>query len=353
MKTPMRYEKSELVFLYLLIGGIGVLAFYVFRPFLYALIMAVVFATVFRPIHRRVLRLVRDQRSVAAMITTVIVLIIVILPLAGFGMVIFSQVSDLYTLLVVHGGASDLSRTIGTELQRFNTYSPVPIIISGDIAPYVRQGLNWLVQNIGPLFANVAQILLEIFIFLFALFYLFKDGHRVKKAAIALSPLQDIHDELIFTKLSAAMNAVMRGNLLVSVILGIVVAIGFAIFGVPNAVLWGSVAVIASLIPGIGTILVVFPGILYLFFNGQTGSAIGLFLWSITIVALVDNVLRAKLAGKGTRLHPFIVLLSILGAIGFFGPIGFLLGPLVLSLLFALVEIYFDINTAHRDKTIQ
>lgn len=343
----MTYKQSERVFLYVLLAGMGVVAFFVFRPFLYVLIMAVVFATVFRSLHRRIVHIVGNRRAIAAAITTVVVLIVVILPLVLFGLLIFTQVSSLYALLVINGGAADLSQTLLMELQRFNSISPVPINISGDVAPYVRQGLNWMVQNIGPLFANVAQIIVAIFIFLFALYYLFKDGHRIKAAAVALSPLQDVRDELIFTKLSASMNAVIRGNLLVSVILGIVVAMGFALFGVPNAVLWGSVAVVASLIPGIGTILVVFPGIFYLYFNNQIGPAIGLFIWSVTIVGLVDNVLRAKLAGKGTRLHPFLVLLSILGAIGFFGPIGFLLGPLILSLLFALVEIYFDMTKDH------
>ena len=181
-----------------------------------------------------------------------------------------------------------------------------------------------------------------VFIFLVALYYLFKDGHKLKKAVVALSPLRDIYDETIFSKLALAINSVIRGSLTVALVQGILTAVGFAIFGVPNATLWGSVAAIAALIPGIGTALVLLPAIFYLFFNGETFFAVGLFLWGMTAVGLIDNFLGPKLVERGIRLHPFLILLSILGGISFFGPLGFLLGPLALSLFFVLLEIYFD-----------
>lgn len=186
-----------------------------------------------------------------------------------------------------------------------------------------------------------------IFIFLISLYFLFKDGHKLKKAVIALSPLQDIHDEAIFNKISLAINSVIKGNLAVALIQGTLTAIGFAIFGIPNATLWGSVATITALIPGIGTTLVLFPAILYLLLTEKMLFAIGLLLWGVLVVGLADNVLRPKLVEQGIRLHPFLILLSIFGGLSFFGPLGFLLGPLVLSLLFALLEIYFAISEEH------
>jgi len=104
---------------------------------------------------------------------------------------------------------------------------------------------------------------------------------------------------------------------------------------------------VAALIPGIGTALVLTPAILWLYFIGEMLLAGGLLLWGVTAVGLVDNFLGPKLVEKGTQLHPFLILLSILGGIGFFGPLGFLLGPLVLSMLFALLEIYFVIKKEH------
>mgnify|MGYP001572074651 FL=1 len=189
-----------------------------------------------------------------------------------------------------------------------------------------------------------------IFIFLVALYYLFKDGDKLKTAVVSLSPLQDIHDETIFNKLEVTINSVIRGSLAIALIQGILTAIGFAIFGVPNATLWGSVAAIAALVPGIGTALVLLPAILYLYLSGETLSAVGLLLWGMTAVGLVDNFLGPKLVERGMQLHPFLILLSILGGISFFGPLGFLLGPLILGLLFALLEVYSAISKEHESQ---
>jgi predicted PurR-regulated permease PerM len=346
----MNHQKSELYFLLTLLAGIFVLTFFIFKPFLYALILAIVFATVFAPFHKKVLTITRERRGLAALLATVSVLIAVVVPLAFLGIQIFQEAAGLYSSLAQNGGATDLSRGMGDVVNSIKRFFPVPVELSIDIDQYMRQGLNWLLQHLGPLFSNVAKVMLGVFVFLIALYYLFKDGHKLRVAVIALSPLQDIHDETIFNKLTLAINSVIKGSLAVALIQGILTAVGFAIFGVPNVALWGSVAAIAALIPGVGTALVLLPAILFLFFSGKTFFAVGLLLWGLTAVGLVDNFLGPKLVERGMRLHPFLILLSILGGIGFFGPLGFLLGPLVLSLLFALLEIYFVIHKEHEDQ---
>ena len=333
----MNHQKSELYFLLVLLTGIFVLTFFIFKPFFYALILAMVFVTVFAPLHKKMLAMTRERRSLAALLATISVLIVVVAPLTFLGIQIFQEATRLYSSLVESGSATDL----------FKRFSPVPIEFYFDINQYLRQGLSWLLQHLGPLFANVAKAIVGVFIFLIALYYLFKDGYKLKRAIVALSPLQDIHDETIFNKFALAINSVIRGNLAVALIQGILTAIGFAIFGVPNAALWGSVAAMAALIPGVGTALVLLPAILYLYFSGETLFAVGLLIWGVTAVGLVDNFLGPKFVERGIRLHPFLILLSILGGIGFFGPLGFLLGPLVLSLLFALLEIYFEVKKEH------
>ena len=99
-------------------------------------------------------------------------------------------------------------------------------------------------------------------------------------------------------------------------------------------------AAIAALIPSVGTALVFVPAIILLFISGQIFAAFGLLLWGALAVGLIDNFLGPKLIGRGMHLHPLLVLFSVLGGIVFFGPIGFVLGPIILSLLFALLDIY-------------
>ncbi|MDO8526995.1 MAG: AI-2E family transporter [Deltaproteobacteria bacterium] len=346
--THQKPGKSELYFLLILLSGIFILTFFIFQPFLYALILAMVFATVFDPVYKKALNLARGQKSLAALLAIVFVLIVVIVPVTFLSMQIFEEATGLYSFLSQNDGAADFSHRIRDVANDIKHFFPVPMEFSVDFNHYLKQGLSWLLQHLGPLFANAAKLILGVFVFLAALYYLFKDGQKLKHTIIALSPLRDIYDETILTKLALAVNSIIKGNLAVAIVQGLLTAIGFAIFWIPNAVLWGSVAAIAALIPGVGTALVTLPAILYLFLSGKTLFAFGLLLWGLIAVGLVDNVLGPKLAERGMRIHPFLILLSILGGIGFFGPLGFLLGPIVLSLLFAFLEIYFTISREHK-----
>ena len=121
---------------------------------------------------------------------------------------------------------------------------------------------------------------------------------------------------------------------------GVVSGIGLSLFGVPNPVLWGVVAGFAALIPTLGTSLVLIPAALFLLTKGAFVAAIGLFIWALFAVGLIDNFLSPRLVGKGAQLHPLLVLLSVLGGISLFGPAGLILGPLCSSLLLALLSIY-------------
>lgn len=349
----MNHSKTELYFLLILLAGAFALAFFIFKPFLYALILAIVFATVFGPVHAKALGITRGRSALSALLATVSVLVIVVVPLTFLGVQIFQESTQLYSSLTLNGGTTDLSRGVSDSLQGLTRFFPVPMAFSVDADQYAQQGLRWLLQHLGSLFASVAKVMVSIFIFLIALYYVFKDGRKLRAAVIALSPLQDVHDETIFNKLAVAINSVIRGNLAVALIQGILTAIGLTLFGVPNPTLWGSVAAIAALVPSVGTALVLIPAILYLYFSGDTILAAGLLLWGTTAVGLIDNFLGPKLAGRGMRLHPFLILLSILGGIGFFGPLGFLLGPLVLSMLFVLLEIYSAINEEHESGLIR
>jgi len=340
----MNRHTSELHFLLALLAGVSTLAFFIFKPFLYALILAMAFATVFAPLHRKILIAVRQRKSLAALLATIAVLIIVVAPLAFLSVQIFKEAAALYSSLIQNGGASGIARIADNSILEVRKYFPVPVEFVPDIKQYARQGLGWLLQNFGFLFANAAKILMSIFIFLIALYYFFKDGRELKSAIVALSPLEDVYDETVLHKLESAVNSVIRGSMVIALIQGILTAVGFAVFGVPNAALWGSIAAIAALIPGIGTSLVLVPAVVYLFLSGAALPAAGLLLWGITAVGLIDNFLGPKLVERGMQIHPLLILLSIFGGISFFGPLGFLLGPLVLSLLAALIGIYTAVH---------
>lgn len=334
----MKSQNSETYFLFAAIAIIGVILFFVFKPFLLPLILAIVLATVFAPVHKKSLELVRGRRGVASFLTTSFILMVIVIPVAFLVTQILAEASGLYSSIVSNGGAAAFSHSLEGALRDLG----IPFLPEGplDVSQYAKQGLSWLLQNVGSVFSNVAKITLDLFILLIALYFLVRDGDTLRKIVASISPLQDKYDETVFAKLERAINSVVRGSISVGLVQGLLTAIGLTIFGVPNPVLWGTVAAIVALIPGVGTSLVLIPSILFLYFTGASAAALGLLAWGFLAVGLVDNVLGPKLVGRGVQFHPFLILLSILGGVSFFGPLGFLLGPLTLSLLLALLEIY-------------
>lgn len=340
----MSDRKPQFYFLLVLLAGILALAFFILRPFIYPLILAAVFAVVFQPLYKKALEFTRQRQGLAALFTIIIILTLVIAPLVFLGIQIFQEARQLYSTVTGGDGKDIILSVLNSLRDALQKLFPVPREFSIDLDQYLKQGLSWLLQNLSNIFSSFAKMIVSSFIFLVALYFLFKDGQKLKKTVVALSPLADTDDETVFKKLELAINSVIKGNLLIALIQGVSVSVGLAVFGVPNAVLWGSAATIAALIPGIGTALVWIPAVIFLFLNSKASFAVGLLTWG-TIVGLIDNFLRPKLVERGMQLHPLIIFLSVFGGIGFFGPIGFLLGPLTMSLFFALLEIYTSLKS--------
>lgn len=339
--------KSQHYFFLVILIGVVVLTVLIFYPYLTSLLLAVVFSVMFRPLHRWVSRIFsrgNQASSLSTFITLAIVAVLVITPLIFLAKQIYVESEHLYFSLTEEGQRSALIESLNNfsqalSVKLFNVF-PAYDFNSLNVTNYIQNFLEWSFANLDTIFSSVTRFALEIFIMLFALFYLLRDGGKLKQSLILVSPLPDNHDEKIFMKLKQAIRSVVVGSLAVSFIQGVLMGIGFTIFGVPNPALWGSFAVISALIPGIGTSLVLIPGVLYLFFASTSLHAVGLLVWGMVAVGLIDNYLGPILVNRGVHVHPFLILLSVMGGLVFFGPIGFIAGPLIVALLFALLEIY-------------
>ena len=334
-------KKPQFYFLLILLILTLVLSFYVLRPFVSVFILAVVFTVIFQPLYRRILKYCFNHEGLAALLATIAVAVIILAPLTFLSLRILQELREFYISLVENGGKDNFINVFNGLAEDFRRYFLLPSEFSLNLTQYLKQGLNWLLNNLAVLFSNFAGILATFFVFLVSLYYLFKDGQKIKRAVIAYSPLADLDDEMILNKLELAISSVVKGNFTIAFIQGFLTTIGFTIFAVPNAILWGTAAAIASLIPSVGTSLVFIPAVILLFINGQVFSAVGLLLWGALAVGLIDNFLGPKLIGRGMKLHPLFIMFSVFGGLIFFGPVGFIFGPIVLSLLFALLHIYF------------
>ena len=344
----MQSEKLRPYFLVVLLVGVIVLVALIFAPFLKPLALATVFAVVLQGLYGKVSNMLGGWPSVAAFLTVAIAVFLILLPLSLIGVFVGNEAHNLYLSLGEGSGRSAIAELFLRVDE--NLSGTIPGLgefsrgISANVDTYTKEGLQWITQHIGGIFSSISSLLLSLFIFFIALYYLLRDGKRVRQTLIELSPLNDREDEGVFERLELTIDSIVKGNLTIAFVQGVLTGIGFMLFEIPNGFLWGTVAAIAALIPGIGTALVFIPAIAFLFFIGNTLHALGLLAWGALAGGRIDNILGPKLVGKGMRLHSFLVLLSVLGGIMFFGPSGIFLGPLSLSLLFVLLSIYADVS---------
>jgi predicted PurR-regulated permease PerM len=216
----------------------------------------------------------------------------------------------------------------------------IPQGVTINIANELSNFISSISSNIAKILSVTFSALLSFILMILVMFYFLKDGEHFRKLVKVLSPLPDNDDEKIIKRLSDAVNAVIKGYLLIALIQGTLMGIGLWVFEVPNPALWGLVAAIASLLPMIGTAIVAVPSIIFLLATSNPGAAIGLLIWSLVLVGTIDNFLSPYFVGGRIKIPSILVLFSVLGGIYLLGPIGILMGPLTVSLLYTLISIY-------------
>ncbi|MCI0542153.1 AI-2E family transporter [bacterium] len=332
----MPQHRLEISFFLILFAVVALLAFLVFRPFLNILLLAGVFAVLLFPVHSAFLRWFGGGKSMAAFVTVFIAFIFLIIPIFFLGMQIFEQASAVYTKM--QGNGSGYARVVESAIE-----TPIRQVFpefSFDAREYAGRAIGLVAENFGFFVSQTAYILLAITLLLFALFSFLRDGRAMLLSVRSVSPLEPQYNEEIAKKIQRTINTVVKGTLLIALIQGVFVGMGFYIFGIPNATLWGSIGGVASLIQGLGTSLVIVPGVIYLALAGNLAAALGLAIWGALIVGLIDNILISYFYGKESGVPPVFILFAVLGGLVSFGPLGFIFGPIILSLFVSMMHIY-------------
>ena len=320
-----------------------VLLLLVFLPELNILVLGAAFAIFFHPIYVRFRRGMPEHEAVAAFLTILIAAVVIVLPLIFFGYKLFAEAQGLYMHLAA-GGISPLeglvNAKLGSIMSGLNQPNGAFTLFNINFGQYVTQAVGTVVANAGRILSSIGGVIWTFFLAFFAFFYLLKDGEKLQKLVVRSVPLTNERAEEIVERLVSMAISVVRGSLLMAIIWGIIVGLEFFAFGVPNPVLWGAVAIPVAFIPVIGVSLVIIPAILYVGLVAGVTKAIIFAIIAFIISAFMENVLHPRVIGRGNHIHPLLLLLSVLGGISFFGPIGLFLGPLVLSLSLTLFEIY-------------
>jgi len=326
----------ERYFFFGLLLAVLAFAFFIFRPFWIILVLGASLSVVLYPIYKW-FRKGKLPDWFSSLLTVLLFIIILCGPLLGIGLIVFKQAQHVYSSVVYSGNTGPLINSVQVKINQL-----LPQGVAFDINQKISSVIYFLFNNLANVFNSTVSAIISFILIIFSIFYFLKDGEKWKKALLALSPISEKNSGQITTKLSHSINGILRGYLLIALIQGILVSMGFIIFGIPNPALWGVLAGIASLLPPTGTALITIPAIIFLFITGHTIPAIGLLLWSAVLVGTVDNVLNPLLVSKKIEIPPFLILFSVLGGISLLGPVGILIGPLTVSLLYSLTSIYIE-----------
>jgi predicted PurR-regulated permease PerM len=335
----MHTNRSDLS-LFVLFVGVSILLFFVFVPFLAILSLATVFAILLDKPYQKLTHFLGGWRNFSAALTVALMLVFFIVPLLFLGVQIFQEAQGLYGF--TQGNEAQYVHTIQTAIE-----NPVRQFFPGfvfDLRTYVESTLVFISNNLGSLVFQTFSVLFGTFFMLLALFFFLRDGRSLLAAFTTVSPLGKEVTSDILNKMYGTIRSVVQGTLLIILIRWICMGVAFYLFGIPNAILWSVIGAIVGAIPGIGTAFAFIAAVIYLYLQGNALFALGMAIFGIAAVVCVDNLLTSYFFGKGLEVSSIFVLFSILGGIILFGPIGFVLGPLVLSVFLSVIRSYSNME---------
>jgi len=337
----MDQRKRSYVALLLLTAGSLYVAYIIYRPFLKALFLALVLTIAFLPIHQWVARRVRGN-TLASLITTSIVLLVIMLPLMLITLRLVSEAVSLYSFVSQQlGGAwSNRSTLLNEALQRASEQTGMaPAQIKSTITARVQEFGSWLVGMAGWVARGFMQQLTTGILTLLILFFFVRDREKYTRGITELLPLPPGRVEELASALQKTVVSNIYGMVAVGLIQGGLTALGWWITGLRAPFLWGAIATIFSFIPLVGPSLVWWPGAFVLAAQGKWIQAAVLVAWGAIVVSSADYIVRPRFAGGRANANTLLVLLSLLGGLKAFGPIGIIAGPVVLCVVTALLKI--------------
>jgi predicted PurR-regulated permease PerM len=326
-------------------------AFQILSPFLVAITWAAILAVLLYPVYVWLLKVLRGRASPAALIVIALMILLLVIPglriigflsdeavdlvqslrdfLAGDGIKIWQEKPWVKELL---GWWSTLS----FRLDMFKINWKEPLVQAAQLTSV------FLVTHARDIAQNVLLFAVNFIITLFTLFFFLRDGKDFCDRIRRLLPMDQEHQERLFTKIVDAIVAVVHGSLVVAILQGLLAGLAYWFLGLPFAAIWGVATAFAGLLPIGGTTLVTIPVSIYFFVQGDTLRGVVMLIWSLAVVGMVDNLVKPLFLGSRLRLPVLILFFSILGGISVFGALGLILGPVLFALLAALLDLYLE-----------
>jgi predicted PurR-regulated permease PerM len=312
-----------------LLLALGLFLAYLLRVFFLAIFGAYVFSFIFAPVHIWLKKKIgRDEP--AALLTILLILVVALAPLF---MILYTAFHQALTLQDKFN-PQDFSAL-------FQPFGPKVRASIDQALQHLTQDLySRLTESLPSVFAAASGVGISLFIMFFMMYYIFLDIHYVIIRSTEYFPFSQTNAIWLMHEFEHISKAILLGQILVSSLQGLMGGIGFFMFGLPDAVLWGIVMAVVSLVPLVGTSLVWLPAGVYLLVNKDYYHGIGLLIWGVVVVSHIDNFVRPRLGKKLGNINPIVMVLGAFAGLEFFGIAGVVVGPFLLAFFLLLVQVY-------------
>jgi predicted PurR-regulated permease PerM len=343
-----RFRKG---FLILLVVAISAAFAAMIKGFLMTILVAAIFSGLLHPLYARLVVTFGGRRPLASAATLLLGLVLFGGPL----LVVIGLVTN-EALRVSENVAPRVKELISEPTALATLMERIPFY--DRLEPYRAQILqkagelvgsvgSFLVSSLSDTTKGTVNFLFQFFILLYTMFFLLMDGPDILRSLLKHLPLEDHEQERMLEKFVSVSRATLRGTLVIGLVQGGLSGLAFWTVGIDGALFWGTIMVVLSVLPLVGGALVWVPAAIILAVTGHVAQAIGLAIFCSLVVGSIDNLLRPRLVGRDTQMHDLLILFSTLGGIAFFGPIGFLVGPILAALFVTSWEIFAE---AFRDS---
>jgi predicted PurR-regulated permease PerM len=342
----------------LLAAALGYLVWRIVTPLWQPLVWALLLGGLLAPLNMRLTQRLGGRVQLASSITTLLAIVLFMLPLAITAGAVGAQAAQLLRRLegrVPGRGEAlefDLEKLpwIGEAVVWIETNTGVTLL---QLQEWMAEGLQRLLQLVmssgGTFVMGALGTTVSFVMMLFVLFFVLRDGPAMAQQVVSLLPIEGQRRTLLQRHLTDMTRAVFLGLGLTAVAQGVLLGVGFWIAGLPSPLVFGVLGVILALVPMVGPALLWIPGAIWLAARGETGYAVFLALWGSIVVGLVDNLLRPLLISGRAEVPTLAVFVGVIGGLAAFGFIGLFLGPIVLGLLIALFRFELDRRKAEQD----
>jgi predicted PurR-regulated permease PerM len=331
----------------LLIIAVSLAFAWILWPFYGAILWGTISAIVFAPLYRRQLKSMPQRRNFAALVTVLIIIVMVILPLTLITVALLQEASSVYES--IQSGELNFGRYFQQVFDALpawaaNLLARFGLTHLGAVQQKLSLGLaagsQFLTTQIINIGQNTFNFIISLFVMLFLLFFLLRDGNELLRRIKDAIPLRAEQKRALFDKFTIVIRATVKGNIVVAIVQGVLGGLIFWFLGIHAPLLWAVLMAFLSLVPAVGAGLVWLPVAIFFLITGATWQGIVLIAYGVLVISVVDNILRPVLVGKDTKLPDYVVLISTLGGISIFGINGFVLGPVIAAMFMAVWHIF-------------